>query len=122
MTVLYLICSGDYSFISSPVWRVVFIIAAITVGMTVIEYFTGLFFVKTFKVNLWYYSDRWDNIQGIICPLFSLIWGAIGAAYYFLLHSSISAAAEWIAENPEFSIFVGISACLSSTSYTRSTS
>ena len=108
VVVLYLICSVDYAFISSPVLKTIAIIAGITVSMTVIEYFTGLFFVKVFNVRLWDYSDRWGNLQGIICPLFSLIWGAIGAAYYFLLHPFVSVAAGWISDNPEFAIFVGI--------------
>jgi len=76
--------------------------------MSLIEYLTGLFFVKVFNVRLWDYSDRPGNVQGIICPLFSLIWGAVGAGYYLLLHPHVSAAAGWIADNPEFSLFVGI--------------
>ena len=108
VVVLYLICSMEYPFISSPAIKTVFIIAGITVSMTVIEYLTGLFFVKIFNVRLWDYSDRWGNLQGIICPLFSFIWGAIGAAYYFLLHPAVTVAAEWISANPEFAVFVGM--------------
>ena len=92
--VLYLISSAEYGFISSPVWRAIFVVFMITFAMTFIEYITGLIFIKGMKVKLWDYSDRWGNIQGIICPLFTLFWGIIGAAYYFLIHPYIAAAAE----------------------------
>ncbi len=41
----------------------------ITLGMTLIEYIAGLLSTRVFKVQLWDYSRRWGNIQGIICPL-----------------------------------------------------
>jgi len=49
--------------------------------MTVIELIAGLIFIKGMKIKLWDYSSRWGNFEGIICPLFSLIWTLIGAAY-----------------------------------------
>lgn len=108
ITLLYVICSLDYSFISSTLWRTVFIIFVITAAMTLIEYITGLIFIKGMNVKLWDYSDRWGNIQGIICPLFTLAWGAAGTAYYFLVHSSLIKAADWIAANPIYAYFLGI--------------
>lgn len=105
---LYIICSMDYSFIASPYLRTLFIIAIITVVMTVIEYITGLIFIKGMNVKLWDYSSRWGNIQGIICPLFTLFWGVAGALYYFVLHSLIASAADWIGRNYIYSFFMGI--------------
>ena len=105
---LFLISSLDYSFISSPVWRAVFVIAIITAAMTLVEYITGLIFIKGMNIKLWDYSDRWGNIQGIICPLFTLFWGIIGAVYYLFLHKFFVGAAEWLGENPWFSFGVGI--------------
>lgn len=105
---LFLISSLDYSFISSPVWRAVFVIAIITAAMTLVEYITGLIFIKGMNIKLWNYSDRWGNIQGIICPLFTLFWGIIGAVYYLFLHKFFVGAAEWLGENPWFSFGVGI--------------
>jgi len=55
-------------------------------AMTLIEYIAGLIFIKGLKIKLWDYSDRWGNIQGIICPIFSLAWGALGAGYFFFLY------------------------------------
>ena len=37
----------------------------ITLGMTLIEYIAGLLSTRVFKVQLWDYSRRWGNIQGI---------------------------------------------------------
>lgn len=107
---LYLICSADFSFISSPVWRSVFVIVLITVLMTFLEYITGLFFTKKMNVKLWDYSDRFGNIQGIICPLFTFLWGAAGALYYFFIHGVLTAFTEWMGNNPVYAFFTGIAA------------
>lgn len=104
---LYLVCSLDYSFIENNVWRAVFVIAVITVLMTIIEYITGLIFIKGMKVKLWDYSDRKGNIQGIICPLFTLFWGVAGAAYYFGVHPFMVMLAGFVGEHPEFAFFTG---------------
>ena len=57
ITLLYAICSIDYSFIPSPLWRNVFIIFVITAAMTAIEYVTGLIFIITFwYIHIW---RRW---------------------------------------------------------------
>lgn len=108
LVVLYLLCLPSYDFIADPVWRVVFVVAMLAVVMTLVEYITGLIFIKGMKVKLWDYSDRWGNIQGIICPLFSLFWAVICAVYYILIHPLIASAGEWISSNPFFSFFVGM--------------
>ncbi len=61
-------------------------ILSIGVLMTLLEYVAGLIFIKGMKIKLWDYSHRWGNIQGIICPLFSIIWLVIGIIYLFLIH------------------------------------
>ena len=73
--VLYGFCNIDLSFIPQIWLRKVFLIIALTVVLTVIEYITGIVFVKFFHVKLWDYSSCRGNIQGVICPLFSLAWG-----------------------------------------------
>lgn len=105
---LYLICSIDCSFISSPIWQHVFLVFLITVAMTAVEYITGLIFIRGLHVQLWDYSERFANIQGIICPLFTLAWGAIGALYYFFLHEHMVYLADWIVSAPAYSFFIGI--------------
>ena len=105
---LYLLCLPSYDFIANPVWRAVFVIVMLTIVMTLVEYITGLVFIKGMKVKLWDYSDRWGNIQGIICPLFSLFWAAIVAVYYLFVHKYVVVASDWIGDNPLFSFFVGM--------------
>ncbi len=105
---LYLVCSADYSAITSSVARAIVIIAILTVLMTAVEYVTGLIFIKGMKVRLWDYSDRKWNIQGIICPLFTLFWAIIAAVYYLFLHKHVANAAAWICDNLAFSFCVGM--------------
>lgn len=105
---LFGVCMFDYSFIENKVLRDLFVILLITVLMTVIEYITGLIFIKGMKVKLWDYSDRKFNIQGIICPLFTLFWGVIGAVYYFFIHASIVNMVQWFTANIIYSFFIGM--------------
>ena len=105
---LFAVCMFDYSFIEQPVLRDLFVILVITVLMTVIEYITGLIFIKGMKVKLWDYSDRKFNIQGIICPLFTLFWGIIGAVYYFFIHSAILGMVQWFTANIAYSFVIGM--------------
>lgn len=78
------------------------------VAMTGIEYIAGLLCLKVAKVRLWDYSDQWGNIQGIICPLFSLYWAVGGALYYFLIHPHILGALDWLSRNLAFSFVIGM--------------
>ena len=105
---LYLICSLDYSFISSTVLRTIFIIILITFMMTLIEYITGIIFIKRMNVKLWDYSSRPGNIQGIICPLFTFFWGVIGAIYYLFIHKYIIYITDFINNYPIYAYFVGM--------------
>ena len=105
---LYLISSIDFSFISSPVLQKIVVVLAITVAMTGIEYITGLIFIKGMNLKLWDYSDRFGNIQGIICPLFTLCWGVLGVVYYLFVHKYIVGAVNWISENPIYSYLEGL--------------
>ena len=82
--------------------------AAMAVIMTVIEYIGGLVLLKVYKIRLWDYTDRWGNIQGLICPLFSLFWTLFGALYYFLVNPRILSWLEWLSRNLAFSFFIGV--------------
>ena len=76
--------------------------------MTAIEYVAGLIFIKGMKIKLWDYSNQPGNVQGIICPLFSLIWTAAGAVYYFVIDPFVIGWVEWFVSNIAFSFVVGI--------------
>ena len=78
------------------------------IAMTVIEYITGLIFIIHMHVKLWDYSENRGNIQGIICPLFSLFWTALGAFYYLVIDPEVLEALDWLSRNLAFSFFIGL--------------
>lgn len=108
LTLMYLICLVDFSFISVVWLQHVVRIIFMGLVMTLIEYVGGIVFIRGMNIMLWDYSKRWGNIQGVICPLFSAIWTAIGAAYYYLLNPYIGIALAWFENNIGFSFFVGL--------------
>ena len=93
---------------NNPVLDKVLLFCAMAVSMTVIEYIAGWCSLKLFHVRLWDYSNEWGNVQGIICPKFSLFWALMGAAYYFLVHPHILDALHWLSRNLAFSFFIGM--------------
>lgn len=85
---------------------IIFIIMAII--MTAIEYVAGLIFIKGMKVKLWDYSNEKLNLQGIICPKFSIIWGLLGGIYYFTVNSRVESWVMWLSQHLAFSFFIGM--------------
>ncbi len=83
-------------------------IAIMTAAMILIEYIAGLIFIKGLKIKLWDYSKQWGNIQGIICPLFSLLWLIVAVIYYFVIDPYVIGAVAWFTNNIIFGFFVGI--------------
>lgn len=109
LCILYLVASlGKYNLIQNPFWQKAALFAAMAVCMTAIEYLAGMLSLKVVKVRLWDYRDQWGNIQGVICPKFSLIWAALGALYYFLIHPYILNVLDWLSCNLAFSFVVGL--------------
>ena len=100
LTVLYLLFK-DSSL--NPI----FVILLMGVCMTLIELIGGLMGLKN-NVRLWDYSNRWGNYKGVICPLFSAIWTAIGGVYYFFLAPYVMHALDWFSENIAFSYMLGL--------------
>ena len=86
----------------------VLIILIMGVVMTLIEYIAGLIFIKGMGIKLWDYSNRWGNIQGIICPLFSLFWLLVGVFFYFVIDAPVIEAVTWFVHHIEFAFVVGI--------------
>ena len=105
---LYGMCELPMPHIESEVLQTVIRIVIISVSLTAIEYVTGLVFTKVYRVRLWDYSGRPGNIDGIICPLFSLIWAAAGAAYLLFLHPYLKNLAEKVDGQPYFLFAAGI--------------
>ena len=106
---LYLVCRIDLSrFNLVSTWEVFIKMMFILVLMTLIEYFAGLIFIKGMKIKLWDYSSQWGNVQGIICPLFSLMWGVIGLIYYLFIDPRIVDGVIWLSKNLAFSFVIGV--------------
>ena len=109
LCILFLLASlEDHIWIENPIWNKMLMFSAMAVCMTVIEYIAGILSIKMANVRLWDYSGQWGNIQGIICPKYSLIWALLGAVYYFLIHSHILGALEWLSQNLAFSFAIGM--------------
>lgn len=105
---LYALCSLKLPEAFSPAAALAVRIVLIAVAMTGIEYVTGLIFTRCFRVRLWDYSTRPGNIDGIICPLFSLIWAVAGAAYALLLHEPLTHFVQWLGAHPLVHFLTGI--------------
>ena len=107
VVVLYAISNVPLG-ITSQAWDIIVRILIIGVGMTLVEFIAGLIFIKGMGIKLWDYSNRKGNIMGIICPIFSLAWLAVGCLYYFLLNPILVDGIAWISENLIYTYFVGI--------------
>lgn len=109
LCIMYLIASMEkFNMIQNPFWNKITLFVFMSVCMTVIEYIAGIVNLKYTKVRLWDYTKEWGNIQGVICPKFSLIWAILGALYYFFIHPYILDALNWLSYNLAFSFFIGL--------------
>lgn len=76
--IIYLVCSLNINFI---IRFFMFLIL-----LSLLEYITGLIFIKKLGYKFWDYSSQKFNINGLICPLFSFIWAIIGSAFYYAVY------------------------------------
>lgn len=109
LDILYLIASVE----SLPCfegfgYRKIFLLFVMSAAMTGIEYLAGIFLLKVMNLRLWDYSKEFGNIQGVICPKFTLFWTLLGTVYYFLIHNKILTALNWFSENLAFSFVIGM--------------
>lgn len=74
------------------------LVPLVIIGLSLIllEFLAGLIFIKGFKVKLWDYSNMKGNIMGIICPVFNLIWFAVGVGFYYLINPYLYAFAQFM--------------------------
>ena len=104
--VLYGLASIDFSALPA-VPRVIAQVLLIGIGMTVIEYIAGKIFIVGMHVKLWDYSQKPGNIEGIICPEFSLYWTLLGAFYCYVVHPIFHHIVNWFFDNLVLSFFLG---------------
>ncbi len=108
LCILYLLAFiGDATGIENDMFGRALLFLGMAVSMTLIEYIAGIALLKWMKLRLWDYTKQPGNIQGLICPLFSFFWAALGAVYYFLVHPHILNALDWLANNLAFSFVIG---------------
>ena len=91
--------------ISSFPLKCAIIVIILGLLMTLIEYITGLIFIKKMNIKLWDYSNRKGNIQGIICPLFSFFWLVICLIYYLFIHKYIQVIIDDL-NSSNYSMFI----------------
>lgn len=63
---------------------------------SIVEYVISLFGDLVLNVRWWDYSDRFLNINGRICLLYSLCWGIVGIYLSKNLNIKIDNAIEWL--------------------------
>lgn len=91
LSFMYLIAySKNYIPIENTFLKSVVLFILMGGAMTVIEYIAGIIFIKGMKIKLWDYSHLWGNIQGIICPLYSLFWIILAIIYYYLVNPYVT--------------------------------
>jgi uncharacterized membrane protein len=59
--------------------------AACTLGVTAMEFCVGILVNRVFRMSVWDYSDKWLNLMGQICPLYSVFWFALCLCLSFML-------------------------------------
>ncbi|MCD8358207.1 MAG: putative ABC transporter permease [Oscillospiraceae bacterium] len=108
LCLLYLISSGAESLgVHENAWGRVGLFVCMMLVLTAIEYIAGLFCLRVMKVRLWDYSKQPGNFQGLICPFFSLVWGAAGSLYFYVIHPYTLNALGWLQTHLAFSFAVG---------------
>lgn len=84
---------------------IVLLICAI---ITLLEFITGLLFIKKLHIRLWDYSRTKRHIMGIICPKYIFLWTVMGAIFYCFLFEPLCFAAAWCADKPIAIFLVGL--------------
>ena len=92
----------------NEVLRVTIILLLACVVMTLIELVGGWIALQFFHIRLWDYSKEWMNLNGLICPKFSLFWTLISAAFYFGLYLPLHEYVEMAIEMPLAILLVGV--------------
>ena len=107
LVALYVMCNMESPEYSNPTVSFIMAVLFQTAVLTTIEFITGLIFTKVYHVRLWDYSECFGNIQGIICPLFSLAWAAISAVYMLFVHHRVDTLVQTLLESRDVIFFFG---------------
>lgn len=96
---LFLLAQIDIYFIYNEILEKIFLFTIMALVVTYIEYIAGLIFIKEMNIKLWDYKNEWGNIQGIVCPKFSIYWAVLSAIYYFIIHPHILNSLQWLSSH-----------------------
>ena len=107
-SVLYFLSGLKLRFLPNEYVRVAVVLLMAMAVMTLIELVGGWIAVRFFHIRLWDYSKEWMNFKGLICPKFSLFWGLICAAYYFLLYLPFHTFVQGVIDIPLLVLGIGI--------------
>ena len=107
LCVLFLLAQININFIHNEFIEELVLFTIMSLVVTYIEYLAGLIFIKGMNIKLWDYTDEYGNIQGIICPKFSIFWAILSAIYYFLIHPHILESIYWLLNHLSFSFVMG---------------
>lgn len=100
LTVLFLL-SG----IEMPLWLRIPFFMILT---SLIEYLTGIFFLRIFNLRLWDYRNQKINFQGLVCPRFTIYWTILATLFYLFLYPLIITLHGLIHESIWFYFSIGI--------------
>lgn len=103
LLVLFSLCTAP-KLAQSPI----LLFGAIALSMTALEYCAGLISTRLLNTRLWNYSNEWGNLDGLICPKFSLIWAICGIAYYYFLHPILIYAINYVSSSIMSKITISI--------------
>lgn len=104
---LFLLAQINISFIHNKFMKELVLFTIMAMVVTYIEYIAGVIFIKGMKIKLWDYTNEYGNIQGIICPKFSIFWAILSAIYYFLIHPHILESFYFLSHYLSFSFIMG---------------
>ena len=78
------------------------------ISLSLLEYIAGLIFIHHFKIKLWDYSRNKGNIQGLICPLYSLLWTILGLFFYLMIYPRLNSIIDQLYNYLQLSFFIGL--------------
>ena len=104
--ILYYVCKLESVFTFK--YNVILIILISTILLTFLEYISGLFLLKVFKLKLWDYSNRKFNIKGIICLRFTLYWAILSLIFTLFIYKFIDNMSESFINNKACLFLLGI--------------
>ena len=95
------------SLLDGQIWLLRITILAL-IG-SLVEYLCGLVIRIGIRMKAWDYRDHFLNIQGLISPKMTLVWGVLGLGFDLFLYKPLKKALSYITGFVWDSICVGIS-------------